>query len=233
MVRRRLLVCRRHLGLRRSCARAAEAEILIGVAGPMTGVYAWAGERYQRGAALAVEDLNAKGGVLGQQVELIVGDDFCDADQAVALARKLVSDGVVFVAGHWCSHASIPASKVYEEAGILHDRPGLGQREADRRRRPERVPRVRPGRPARGRWSPTTSPSIGRTRRSRSWMTVRPGARASPTGSRRRLHERGVTVAMDEAYHPRRSGVFRAGLEDAGRRRRCPLPRRLSTARRA
>ena len=85
----------------------------------MTGVYAWAGERYQRGAELAVADLNAKGGVLGQSVELIVGDDFCDADQAVALARKLVSDGVVFVAGHWCSHASIPASKVYEEAGIL------------------------------------------------------------------------------------------------------------------
>ena len=90
----------------------------------MTGIYAWAGERYQRGAAMAVEDLNAKGGVLGQSVELIVGDDFCDADQAVALARKLVSDGVVFVAGHWCSHASIPASKVYEEAGILQIAPG-------------------------------------------------------------------------------------------------------------
>ena len=67
---------------------------------------------------------NTKGGVLGQRVELIVGDDFCDADQAVALARKLASDGVVFVAGHWCSHASIPASKVYEEAGILMMSPG-------------------------------------------------------------------------------------------------------------
>ena len=82
------------------------------------------GERFQRGAALAVADLNAKGGVLGQHVELSVGDDFCDADQAVALARKLVSDGVVFVAGHWCSHASIAAAKVYEEAGILMITPG-------------------------------------------------------------------------------------------------------------
>jgi branched-chain amino acid transport system substrate-binding protein len=62
--------------------------------------------------------------VLGQRVELIVGDDFCDADQAVALARKLASDGVVFVAGHWCSHASIPAAKVYEEAGVLQIAPG-------------------------------------------------------------------------------------------------------------
>ena len=42
----------------------------------------------------------------------------------MALARKLVSDGVVFVAGHLCSHSSIPASKVYEEAEILMISPG-------------------------------------------------------------------------------------------------------------
>jgi branched-chain amino acid transport system substrate-binding protein len=105
-------------------ATTAAAELRIATAGPMTGIYGWAGERYQRGAQLAVENLNAKGGVLGQRVELIVGDDFCDADQAVALARKLASDGIVFVAGHWCSHASIPASKVYEEARILQIAPG-------------------------------------------------------------------------------------------------------------
>jgi branched-chain amino acid transport system substrate-binding protein len=105
-------------------ATTAAAEIPIATAGPMSGVYAGAGERYQRGVAMAVADLNAKGGVLGQQVELIVGDDYCDADQAVALARKFVSDGVVFVAGHWCSHASIPASKVYEDARILQIAPG-------------------------------------------------------------------------------------------------------------
>lgn len=105
-------------------AESAGAEILIATAGPMTGDYAWAGERYQRATELAVDDLNARGGVLGQSVELIVGDDFCDPDQAVALARKLVSDGVVFVAGHWCSHASIPASKVYEKAGVLEIAPG-------------------------------------------------------------------------------------------------------------
>ena len=118
MVRRRLLVVG-VISIAALCAQAAQAEIRIGVAGPMTGANAWFGEQYQRGAELAVEDLNAKGGVLGQSVELIVGDDFCDPDQAVALARKLVSDGVVFVAGHLCSHSSIPASKVYEEAKIL------------------------------------------------------------------------------------------------------------------
>ena len=106
------------------CAQATEAEILIATASPMSGDHSWAGEQYERGAGMAVADLNAKGGVLGQKIELIVGDDFCDPDQAVALARKLVSDGVVFVAGHLCSHSSIAAAKVYEEAKILMISPG-------------------------------------------------------------------------------------------------------------
>jgi branched-chain amino acid transport system substrate-binding protein len=105
------------------CAAAlggpARAEILIGVAGPMTGKNAWFGEQMERGAAQAVADLNAARGVLGQQVELITVDDFCDPEQAVAAAKKLVSDGVIFVAGHFCSHASIPASKIYEAARVL------------------------------------------------------------------------------------------------------------------
>ena len=79
-------------------ARAADADIRIAVAGDMTG---------------------ANAGLLGQQIELIVGDDACDPDQAVVLANKLVSDGAVFVAGHFCSNSSIPASKVYEEADVL------------------------------------------------------------------------------------------------------------------
>ena len=100
-------------------ARPTQAEILIATASAMTGPSAWFGEQYQRAAELAVADLNAKSGVLGQNVELILGDDFCDPDQAVALARKLISDGVVFVAGHLCSHSSIAATKVYEEARVL------------------------------------------------------------------------------------------------------------------
>ena len=97
----------------------ARADVLIGVAGPITGKEAWLGAQMERGATQAVADLNAAGGVLGQQVELIVADDYCDPEQAVAAARKLVSDGVIFVAGHFCSHASIPASAIYEAAGVL------------------------------------------------------------------------------------------------------------------
>ena len=105
-------------------ATTARADIRIGVASDLTGALAWFGEQYQRAAEMAVEDLNAKGGVLGQSVELIIGDDFCDPDQAVALARKLVSDGVAFVDGHLCSHSSIAAAKVYEEAKTLMINPG-------------------------------------------------------------------------------------------------------------
>jgi branched-chain amino acid transport system substrate-binding protein len=105
-------------------ARTAGAEILIGVAGPMTGKDAWFGEQLQRGAELAVADLNAAGGVLGEQVQLLAADDFCDPEQAVAAARKLVSGGVIFVVGHYCSGASIPASEVYAAAGVLMISPG-------------------------------------------------------------------------------------------------------------
>jgi branched-chain amino acid transport system substrate-binding protein len=123
MVRRQLLL----LGI--VCAAAvwattAGAEILIGVAGPMTGAQSWFGEQFERGARMAAADLNAKGGLLGQEVELVVGDDFCDPDQAVAAANKLVGEGVVFVVGHWCSHSSIAASTVYGEAEVLMMTPG-------------------------------------------------------------------------------------------------------------
>ncbi len=82
---------------------SAHAEILIAVAGPMTGQYVWTGEEQNQGAQAAVADINAKGGVLGQDVRLIVGDDACDPEQAVALDMKLVIEVVVFVSVHFCS----------------------------------------------------------------------------------------------------------------------------------
>lgn len=97
----------------------AAAEVLIGIAGPMTGKNAWFGEQMQQGAAFAVADVNAAGGVLGEQVRVVAADDFCDPEQAVAAAKKLVGEGVTVVVGHYCSHASIPASEVYEAAGIV------------------------------------------------------------------------------------------------------------------
>jgi branched-chain amino acid transport system substrate-binding protein len=105
-------------------ASAARAEdITIAVAGPITGDLAEFGAQMKRGAEKAVADINKAGGVSGKQLKLEVGDDACDPKQAVAVANDLVSKGVVFVAGHFCSGSSIPASAVYHEEGILQITP--------------------------------------------------------------------------------------------------------------
>ena len=97
--------------------------IPIAVVGPVTGSNAALGEQMTRGAKMAVADINAKGGVLGRKLDLIIADDACDPKQAVAAANDVVGKNVVFVAGHYCSSSSIPASAVYHEAGILQITP--------------------------------------------------------------------------------------------------------------
>src|SRR5919106_145560 len=104
-------------------AGAAQAEIVIATAGPITGQYAIFGDQMKRGAEMAVKDLNAAGGVLGEELALRVGDDACDPKQAVAVANQMVNEGVVLMAGHFCSGSSIPASSVYNEEGILQISP--------------------------------------------------------------------------------------------------------------
>ena len=102
---------------------SARAEIRIAVAGPMTGQYAAFGAQLREGAQQAVDDINKAGGVLGQTLALSVGDDACDPRQAVSVANQFADQGVKFVAGHYCSGSSIPASKVYGEEGILEITP--------------------------------------------------------------------------------------------------------------
>jgi branched-chain amino acid transport system substrate-binding protein len=103
---------------------AAQAEIQIGVAGPMTGQYASFGEQFRIGAEQAVADINAAGGVNGEMLSLSIGDDACDPKQAVAVANQFASQGVTFVAGHFCSGSSIPASQVYADEQIVQISPG-------------------------------------------------------------------------------------------------------------
>jgi len=98
---------------------SAYADIPIGLAGPLTGQYAAFGEQMKRGAEQAVVDLNGKGGILGEKLVLREGDDACDPKQAVTVANDLMSGGVKFVVGHFCSGSSIPASKVYAEEGAV------------------------------------------------------------------------------------------------------------------
>src|SRR5215470_12747941 len=97
----------------------ARADIMIGVALPLSGPNGLMSTPTLRTIAMAVADLNDKGGVLGQRIRTLVVDDYCDPEQAVAAARKLVDAGVVFVIGHMCSGAAIAASKVYAAARLL------------------------------------------------------------------------------------------------------------------
>ena len=101
----------------------ALADVTIGVAGPMTGEYAAFGEQLKNGAEQAVADINAAGGVNGEKVVLQVGDDACDPKQATQVANNFASQGVTFVAGHFCSGSSIPASAVYADEGIIEISP--------------------------------------------------------------------------------------------------------------
>jgi len=105
-----------------SPVKAADT-ITIGMAGPITGDLAEFGSQLKRGAERAVADINKAGGVLGKQLKLEEGDDQCDPKQAPIVANDLVSKGVVFVAGHFCSGSSIPASSVYHDEGILQITP--------------------------------------------------------------------------------------------------------------
>jgi len=100
-------------------ATAALADITVATVGPVTGQLAALGEQYSQGAKKAVEDINKAGGINGEKLVLEIGDDACDPKQAVNVANQMSSKGVKFVAGHLCSGSSIPASKVYEEEGIL------------------------------------------------------------------------------------------------------------------
>ncbi|MGO8952995.1 MAG: branched-chain amino acid ABC transporter substrate-binding protein [Rhodomicrobium sp.] len=110
-------------GLGLASTAFAQTEVSIAVAGPMTGEYASFGAQFKAGAEAAVADINAAGGVLGKKLKLEQGDDACDPKQARSVAEQLAAKKVVFVAGHYCSGSSIPASDVYNEAGIIQISP--------------------------------------------------------------------------------------------------------------
>ena len=97
---------------------AGGGTIKIGVPVPLSGGNAKMGNDIVQAATMAVEEQNAKGGVLGRKLEIMSFDDACDAQAAVTAAHKLVDAGVVAVAGGDCSSAAIPASAVYHDAGV-------------------------------------------------------------------------------------------------------------------
>lgn len=94
-----------------SLVHAADT-IKIGIAGPVTGPVAQYGDMQFTGGKMAVEQINKAGGIKGKQIEAVIYDDACDPKQAVAVANKVINDGVKFVVGHLCSDNTLPASDI-------------------------------------------------------------------------------------------------------------------------
>ncbi|MFB9262238.1 branched-chain amino acid ABC transporter substrate-binding protein [Bradyrhizobium erythrophlei] len=112
------------LGASLVLSTAAFAEdITIAVAGPITGGESAFGRQMKNGAEMAVEQINASGGVLGKKLALDVEDDACDPKQARSVAEKVAGAKIPFVAGHFCSSSSIPASEAYADGGVLQITP--------------------------------------------------------------------------------------------------------------
>ncbi len=106
------------------CARHEDGSglvVRIGSVAPLTGPQSHLGKDNDNGVRMAADDLNAKGVVIGGRkvrIEVVSEDDQADPRTATIVAQKLVDEGVAGVIGHFNSGTSIPASKVYSDAGI-------------------------------------------------------------------------------------------------------------------
>ena len=102
-------------------ASAQDMVVKIGHVGPTSGAIAHLGKDNENGARMAIDELNAKGVTIGGKkvkFELLAEDDAADPKQGTAAAQKLVDSKVNGVIGHLNSGTSIPASKIYSDAGI-------------------------------------------------------------------------------------------------------------------
>ena len=113
-----------------ACGKKEEASkdgvVKIGSAAPLTGGIAHLGKDNENGARLAIEDVNKAGLTIGGKpvkLELVGEDDAADAKTGTSVAQKLVDAKVVAVVGHLNSGVSIPASKIYNDAGIVQISP--------------------------------------------------------------------------------------------------------------
>ncbi len=115
---RRLAVVAVALGVALLGLGCSSGNIRVMVAGPMTGEQAKSGTDMKNGVQMAVDDWNAKGGVLGKKIVVTVGDDKGDADTALALAKQW-SGNADLVVGHYNSSCTLAAEEVYGKDHVL------------------------------------------------------------------------------------------------------------------
>src|ERR1051326_7408693 len=106
-----------------ACGSASSAGgggvIKVGITGPFTGPYADPGSAIRNAGELAIEDINASGGVNGRQLQAVAEDDACDAQQGTQAAEKMLTEGIIAIVGGYCSGASIPESDILHRSGDL------------------------------------------------------------------------------------------------------------------
>ncbi|MFF4060696.1 branched-chain amino acid ABC transporter substrate-binding protein [Streptomyces sp. NPDC001668] len=95
-----------------------DGPIVLGMTAPMSGTSADIGPYMKNGAQLAIDEINAKGGVLGRKLELRAEDDACDPKTAVAAATKLVTSKIAVSVGGYCSGATLPTLPIFAKAEI-------------------------------------------------------------------------------------------------------------------
>ena len=104
-------------------AQAADT-LKVGVQAPITGSYANEGQGIENGVRLLAEQINAKGGVMGRSLEVVVCDDQGTAMAAAICAKDLVNKGVSMVIGSYTSTCAEAAQKTYYKAGVLQTSDG-------------------------------------------------------------------------------------------------------------
>lgn len=100
-------------------AGAHAATVKVALVLPATGPVTQYGDMVRVGALTAMEQINAAASATGTRIELVEIDDACEPKQAVAVANRVVSQGIKFVVGHVCSGATVAASAIYDDEGVL------------------------------------------------------------------------------------------------------------------
>jgi branched-chain amino acid transport system substrate-binding protein len=99
---------------------SSKEPVLIGVTGPLTGQYAQYGAQWKKGFDLALDEINAAGGINGRPLQYVFEDSQSDPRQTVNIARKYVADErIVVEIGDFSSAASMAASPIYQAAGLV------------------------------------------------------------------------------------------------------------------
>jgi ABC-type branched-subunit amino acid transport system substrate-binding protein len=102
-----------------SSSNSPSSPISVGITGPFSGPYADPGSAIRNAGQLAIDDINAAGGINGRKLQAVPEDDACDAQTGVQAAQKLLNESIVAIVGGYCSGASIPESDTLHRNGDL------------------------------------------------------------------------------------------------------------------